>query len=186
MRLPLLFPLLLLAACGTASTTDTSGGSDTSGGGDTSGGDTGPNGYGDGACVSGEEWTGGNRESDNMNPGQACIECHDRGEGPSFVIAGTVYTNYDEPKNCNGLKGATVRITDANGDTFEAESNSVGNFFIESRDARIKTPYTAEVEFADGKIAVMGGDQTNGDCNACHTQDGTDGAPGRISNYAGE
>lgn len=183
MRLATLLSFALVSGCSTSAIlgSDTAGGSDSAGGSDTSGGNEG---YGDGACISGEKWTGGNEESSKMNPGQACIECHDRGEGPSFEAAGTVYTNYDEPKNCNGLSGATVRITDKNGDVYEEKTNSAGNFYFSSKHYDIKTPYTAEVEFADGTIASMAGDQTSGDCNSCHTQNGSGDAPGRISQAA--
>lgn len=167
--------------CSTSASTDTADTSDTSGG-DTSDTSGGNDGYGDGACISGDEWTGGNRESELMNPGEACIACHKaEREGPNLVAAGTVYTNYDEPDDCNGIHKATVRLTDADGEVYEEETNSAGNFLFQARDYDIKTPFNAEVEFADGTIAKMSADLTTGDCNACHTQDGAEGAPGRIS-----
>ena len=68
-----------------------------------------------GECSSGVEWTSGNEESPNMNPGQACIACHASGEGPEFTIAGTVMGDFADPDNCYGVEGMTVRITDADG-----------------------------------------------------------------------
>ena len=180
--------VLLSTGCPTAKDTaasETGGGNDSA---DNLGGeDTANDGYDDGACVSGEEWTGGNEESPYMNPGEACIACHTKErEGPSFAAAGTVYFNYDEPDDCNGVKTATVRITDADGEVYEEETNKAGNFYFLSSDYRIKTPYTAEVEFKDGKIATMVDDQKTGDCNGCHTQSGKEDAPGRIAESAAE
>ena len=42
-----------------------------------------------------------------------------------------------------------------------------------------KYPYTAKVLY-NGNERVMHAEQTSGDCNACHTQYGTQDAPGRI------
>jgi hypothetical protein len=54
--------------------------------------------------------------------------------------------------------------------------NGSGNF---SSSTTIRLPYTAKV-IANGAERAMGTPQTNGDCNACHTQAGTMNAPGRI------
>jgi mono/diheme cytochrome c family protein len=43
----------------------------------------------------------------------------------------------------------------------------------------VRQPFTAKV-VVGGKERVMVGPQTLGDCNACHTQNGLQGAPGRI------
>lgn len=159
--------LLPLAAC-------TTGGTDTS---DTS--------SEAGACVSGQTWTGGNEESPKMNPGEACVACHtDEGEGPIYAIAGTVFTAYDEPDDCNGSDGAIVRITDADGTAFEATANAAGNFFLGAGEG-VVMPYTAEVEWPSGTIAAMGAEQSDGDCNTCHSVAGSGGAPGRIAEAAG-
>jgi mono/diheme cytochrome c family protein len=41
-------------------------------------------------------------------------------------------------------------------------------------------PYTAKV-VQNGKTRAMGAAQTSGDCNACHTPTGANGAPGRVT-----
>ena len=124
-------------------------------------------------------------ESKFMSPGVACIACHQQqgGEAPSFSIAGTVYPTAHEPDNCNAtvksgplLTTAIVEITDKNGGVHTLTVNSVGNFMLESAIAK---PYTAKVVY-DGRERVMVAAQTSGDCNACHTQDGTKDAPGRV------
>jgi len=132
-------------------------------------------------CTTDSYWTGGNTESPNMNPGQACISCHSRGEGPSFSVAGTLFASGHEPDNCKGVNGtvdqAEVEITDANGQVFSIGVNSSGNFFSERS---VVYPITARVLY-QGRSRAMLTAQPSGDCNSCHSQNGADGAPGRIA-----
>ena len=133
-------------------------------------------------CTSGVTWTGGNNGSALMNPGRACIGCHatSGGEAPTFTIAGTLYPTGHEPNLCNGVNGTTgarVVITDANNRTITLTPNAAGNF---TYSGAVATPYLAKVTY-QGRERIMPVGQTNGDCNACHTQTGTTGAPGRIT-----
>lgn len=132
-------------------------------------------------CSSGNSWTNGNRGSASMNPGMACISCHtSEGEGPSFSIAGTVYPTGHEPDRCNstvGSAGARIVIIGADGQELTLTPNAVGNF--SARNA-VKLPYQAKVTY-QGRERLMLAAQTSGDCNACHTQNGTMKAPGRIT-----
>ncbi|MGE0792318.1 MAG: hypothetical protein AB7S26_41980 [Sandaracinaceae bacterium] len=132
-------------------------------------------------CSSGNTWRGGNRESWDMRPGWACIDCHvSMREGPRFTVAGTIYPSAHEPDDCNGgaLGGGTpiVEITDAAGQVVQLEPNSVGNFG--SRQA-LTMPYTARILY-QGRVRAMVTEQDSGDCNTCHTEAGTEDAPGRI------
>jgi hypothetical protein len=132
-------------------------------------------------CTSGKTWTGGDRGSDDMNPGAACIGCHAStlGEAPLFSVAGTVYPTLHEPDLCYGAPattGAQVVITGADGRTLTLSANTAGNFFSQTA---VKTPYSAKVVTAAGERA-MTATQTTGDCNSCHTQNGANNAPGRI------
>lgn len=146
-------------------------------------GDTGADPVG-GVCISGETWTGGDRESPLMHPGVACIECHSsRGEGPSFAAAGTVYTEVDEPDDCNGIDAVTVVITDADGVETALETNAAGNFMARSGVVSFAFPITAKVVM-NGLERQMASAVSTGDCNSCHTPEGENGAPGRI--YAPE
>ncbi len=71
-------------------------------------------------------------------PGQPCLTCHG-GEGPgnpTFVTAGTVYLNQYSP-DAGSAQGAyapllsgTVHLIDANGLTYNATTNEVGNFYV--------------------------------------------------------
>ncbi len=131
-------------------------------------------------CTSGTMWTRGNHGSADMNPGQACISCHaSMGEGPRLTIAGTVYPSLNEPDNCNGadgVNGAQIVITQANGKVMTLLPGTSGNFSSESG---VAMPYTAKVVYM-GRERAMITAQTTGDCNSCHTVTGANNAPGRI------
>ncbi len=130
-------------------------------------------------CTSNSFWMRG--ENDRMRPGEACIACHtSEGEGPRYAIAGTLFPTGHEPDDCNGLPGdpggLKVIITDANGQEHELSPNSVGNFFLSGN---LATPYTAKVVSNAGERLMLT-PQQDGDCNKCHTAEGTSGAPGRV------
>ena len=132
-------------------------------------------------CTSKMNWTGGNNGSALMNPGRACISCHaNNGEAPQFTLAGTLYPTGHEPDLCDGVNGTTgarVVITDANNRTITLTPNAAGNF---TYTGALATPYLASVTY-QGRERIMPAGQTSGDCNACHTQNGANGAPGRIT-----
>jgi hypothetical protein len=135
-------------------------------------------------CTSNTFWTSGDTGSANMHPGLACRKCHLLGGSASkktFDIGGTLYPTAHEPDDCNGIGNATVVITDANGATHNLSVNGVGNFYNEDLFgiAQIPKPYKAKV-VVGGKERAMITPQTDGDCNNCHTQNGTQSAPGRI------
>jgi mono/diheme cytochrome c family protein len=134
-------------------------------------------------CTSNTTWTRGNNGSSSMNPGQACISCHSSsgGEGPRYVIAGTLYPTGHEPNNCNGTNGNTgarVVVTGSNGTSVTLTPNSAGNFYSSTS---LAGPYKAKVVDSAGKERVMVSAAPNGDCNTCHTQTGANSAPGRIT-----
>jgi hypothetical protein len=134
-------------------------------------------------CTSGKTTPNGGG-SQTMDPGQACINCHQStgGEAPLFAIAGTVYPTAHEPDNCNGANGtngAKVVIVDKNGQSLTLTPNSVGNFSYQGAQGAIATPFTAKVTYM-GRERIMTTPQTSGDCNSCHTVSGAMSAPGRI------
>jgi hypothetical protein len=135
-------------------------------------------------CTSNQHWTQANRGSPSMHPGGACISCHamSGAEAPAFVVAGTVYPTAREPDDCNGINGSssgtTVVIVDANNRSTTLQVNTVGNFSLPATTA-VALPFHAKVVRA-GVERVMSTPQMSGDCNSCHTQDGANGAPGRI------
>lgn len=137
-------------------------------------------------CTSKVMYTG-TVTSSSMAPGRACMSCHDgSGDAPMFDIAGTVYPTGHEPDNCDGTNtvggaaAATVVVTDAQNTAKTLPVNSVGNFYLMNNGTPLARPYKAKVVF-NGKERAMGGSQTSGDCNSCHTDSGASGAPGRIA-----
>ncbi|WP_186001987.1 hypothetical protein [Corallococcus sp. Z5C101001] len=151
-------------------------------------------------CSTGLKWTGDDHGSALMHPGGDCIQCHsghdegagpgegpghgggeEHGEGPMFVVAGTIQATAHEADDCAGLEGAQVVITDANQKAYTLKTNASGNFFIKSDDAKdFAFPYTARITHG-GTQWAMNTPQSTGACASCHTVTGANGAPGRIS-----
>ena len=135
-------------------------------------------------CASNSSWTGGNAESPNMNPGLACLACHQqRAPDKAYPFSGTVFPSLHEKNLCNARPPANTRveIVDRNGAVALTlyPSSTSGNFHS-SLYASVALPYTARVVTPTG-TATMTTPQTSGDCNSCHTEQGTNGASGRIS-----
>ena len=132
-------------------------------------------------CTSGRTWTEGNDGSRLMNPGEACNACHQQQGGPNLRIAGTVYPTLHEPDDCIGSAPPPqlrVIVTDSRNRRFDMPVNPSGNFLTQNG-VRPRPPLRAVV--TDGvKTRQMQGTVTSGDCNSCHTVNGTNGAPGRI------
>ncbi|MCB9752561.1 MAG: hypothetical protein H6713_21610 [Myxococcales bacterium] len=157
-----------------------------SGGGSESGGAT----TGDGVqCSSQQYWTMGDFESPLMHPGGACLTCHNMAEpGEDIIgrlaIAGTVFPTLHEPDDCNGSSSEagpiTVEITTADNAVLSLPVNAAGNFLYDLEESpAITFPITAKVRRGDQEN-VMNTPQATGDCNSCHTEQGANGAPGRI------
>jgi cytochrome c553 len=136
-------------------------------------------------CTSGLTWSSG-KKGTSMNPGRACITCHDAqtDKGSIVEIGGTVYPTFHEPDLCFGVDGtrtsAQVVITDAIGQTITLPVGPTGNFAKLLGGTPVRTPFRAKV-VSDGVERAMATPQTSGDCNGCHTANGANGAPGRIT-----
>lgn len=132
-------------------------------------------------CSRGEAWDGGVTSSARMNPGLACIACHTRSGAAVFSVGGTVYPTANEPDQCFGVRldavtPVTVEVTDALGRTASLPTNSAGNFYH-----RLPLTPPLRVSVRRGEAArEMRGGAPSGDCNACHTEWGREGAPGRV------
>jgi len=127
-----------------------------------------------------------------MHPGGACIDCHLNpwahglhSQGPATALAGTVYGSGHETDDCFGIDGSitlvTVEVTDANGAFFPMVVGQTGNFVRAAvgPSASVAYPLHALVRAGD-RVRPMKGAIPHGDCNACHTVLGANGAPGRI------
>lgn len=104
-------------------------------------------------------------EGPMMKPGQNCMDCHSGSEdAPSFTAAGTVFMNPgDDPSQ--GIRGARIHLTDANGRSLTLKSNDAGNFYTREK---LEFPLQVTVE-RDGLLAVMTTPAPEGACNKCHT-----------------
>ncbi len=141
-------------------------------------------------CASGSYWLGGTRESVNMEPGFSCQGCHvTRKPERNYFFMGTVFPEAHAKDTCNAEPptGVKVEILDKHGTvvlTMTARPTS-GNFYNDSLSALdatnqpIMMPYTARV-VGPGGVMTMTTPQTSGDCNSCHTEQGTNDATGRI------
>lgn len=138
-------------------------------------------------CTSGILWGGTNGEL--MSSGKRCGNCHTT-EAPAFTFyfMGTAFPTLHEEDDCQDRPppDARVEILDANGAvTMTLYPNLAGNFMSSSLDARVPLPYTARL-YANGLDRAMVTTQTSGDCNVCHTDQGTTtiiggpDAPGRL------
>ncbi|MEO8901966.1 MAG: hypothetical protein ABI627_10605 [Polyangiaceae bacterium] len=100
-------------------------------------------------------------------------------DAPIFGFAGTVYPTAHEPTDCIGAgsEGAEIVVTDANGQDWTQVVNETGNFSEDG--VGFAYPYTVKVRY-QGRERAMLTPQLTGDCNSCHTEVGTNAAPGRI------
>ncbi len=135
------------------------------------------------SCTSGHHWTESEGNSSQMAPGQACRQCHlllapER----AYFFMGTVFPSLHEEDDCAAPppEDGVVEILDASGEVkLVLEPNAVGNFVSTSVTTPFPMPYTARVR-ANGRVRAMTTPQRSGDCNACHTEQGSSNAPGRI------
>ncbi|MDQ3336287.1 MAG: hypothetical protein M4D80_14055 [Myxococcota bacterium] len=127
------------------------------------------------------DWDDG---SPNMNPGLPCRACHlQREEERAYFFMGTAFPTLHEKDRCFSIvpAGTRVEIIDANGAVaLTMAVRAKGNFFSSSRMAGVALPFTARVITPNGAINQMSTPQMSGDCNGCHTEQGANGAPGRI------
>jgi mono/diheme cytochrome c family protein len=123
-----------------------------------------------------------------MFPGEACVSCHVKNGGPKLAFAGTVYPSAHEPNDCKGVNvsGAQVLVTDSTNKTYTTNVQTNGDFYMYATPhfggISLQPPYTVKLTY-QGRERDMTGlvtAPTDGDCNACHTETGDQGAPGRI------
>jgi mono/diheme cytochrome c family protein len=75
------------------------------------------------------------------------------------------------------MAAARVVIVDAANQTLTLTPNAAGNFFTATA---VTFPIHAKVTY-QGRERIMVAAQSSGSCNGCHTQNGANGAPGRIT-----
>jgi len=118
-----------------------------------------------------------------MNPGRSCVQCHaelnDPVHAPLYVVAGTVMVAEHEADDCRGAAWMTVVLTDSEGIEWIMTANSAGNFWLDP-DATVAMPFVARIVDGSGNERVKQAPVSDGDCAACHTREGTNGARGRL------
>lgn len=119
--------------------------------------------------------------SEFHRPGQPCLACHGRevGDGPVMTVGGTVFAT---PTDRVPVKNVLVRITDATGDTRNATTNCVGNFFIEASDWQPVFPLSVNLACPGVPAPKSMGTliQREGSCAGCHTGQASLDSPGWV------
>jgi hypothetical protein len=142
------------------------------------------------SCPSMTFWTDGETGSELMLPGKPCRACHQvEATQLAYFFAGTVYDTFYTQDLCNSPPPSGARIElldDADGTvTMTLLPDAAGNFTSLDVSPGVPTPYRARL-VANGLAREMTTAQTNGDCNGCHTEQGTHvlpatlDAPGRL------
>ena len=168
-----LFFLVTLVACGAVST-DRDGGSKDAGARDASTETT---------CASNSFYNQATEPpGELMNPGLACPTCHEANQlfYVDFTYAGTVMAGPHEADRCKSPPppGATVEILQLDGGLFWSWlANSSGSF--RTLDAG-PSPFIARLSTDAGTKRSMG-QHLLGNCNRCHTEQGANGASGRLT-----
>ncbi len=110
-----------------------------------------------------------------MTPGENCNGCHSpNGGARTFSVAGTLYGRPDAPAD-EGLDGASVLVTDADGQQLTLTTNAAGNFYTRQP---VAFPIRVEAHFGVG-VQGMEPSAQNGQCNSCHSVPSTGSAEGR-------
>lgn len=134
-------------------------------------------------CASDMLWEETGKASAEMNPGQPCRGCHlQTAPYVAFYFSGTVFSGYHEKDLCISPPPADARveILDESGEVrLTLTPNAVGNFASSTTGAPSWLPYRARV-VVGGVAREMRTTQRDGDCNKCHSEQGDEGAPGRI------
>jgi mono/diheme cytochrome c family protein len=117
------------------------------------------------------------------NQGVGCLDCHGVGSEKEFTSGATVYTNLNAVDSY--ADGHTVRLVLKNTGTVIDYIPKYGTGNSHTAYAESINAFTAKVLDAEGNVVNSSADYSHDssqlNCNSCHTQSGTDGAPGRIT-----
>jgi hypothetical protein len=97
--------------------------------------------------------------------GQPCLACHASGTSPTMSAGGTIYGVLGD---ATPLASANVTLTAANGATFTAQSNSVGNFYVLASDFNPAFPVTVQVTYGTLTATMSSIIGRDGSCASCH------------------
>ena len=125
---------------------------------------------------------GENEFSATHNQGKNCLECH------SFTSGVTLYTKlHGKDKTVSDVaKDYNVQLKLDSGEIITyRKGNGYGNRLYKGDQGAIND-FTPQVVDANGKVVNQSKYPHNVGrmaCNSCHTQEGLNGAPGRVVNY---
>ena len=129
--------------------------------------------------------------SEYHRAGQPCVLCHSTYEGasPAISVGGTIYAvKAAREEDLIPIENARVRITDSFGETREALTNCVGNFFLTKEDWSPAFPLSAEIEFttpgspgdAAKRVVMNTRISRDGSCAGCHSGPTSPTTPGWV------
>ena len=136
-------------------------------------------------CTSGELWDEKATPTAAMNPGQPCRACHKtKAAAFNYFFMGTVFPTFHEedlcisPPTLGGKIGDPRRGRQRDDDP---DAERIRQLHVERRRGRgpASLQGTPGREWAD--TGTMTKAQTDGDCNKCHTEQGAEDAPGRLT-----
>lgn len=94
------------------------------------------------------------KQGNSHNAGMACGNkgCHGGGEGPPFLIGGTVYADYGGTTPAVGVE---VRVVDGKGNAASTYSDSGGNFYIKAGTTSVAFPANVGVRSANAQRPMI-------------------------------
>ena len=125
----------------------------------------------------------GVRSGPTHRAGQPCLLCHDGalGNPPQFTVAGTVYVKPNDASASNAANGASVQMTAANGSTYTAETNQVGNFYVTPGQWTPTYPMKVTVVYQGLTVPMQTHIGRDGSCSGCHLNHVAFDSPGPIA-----
>jgi hypothetical protein len=103
-----------------------------------------------------------------MDSGQGCINatCHTNNQGPSWKVAGSLYTKRDGPGE--PIAGAHIFLTDRDGTEVHLTTAMNGFFYTEED---VRQPFTTFASGCPNELPMVA-PSTSGNCNSanCHVQ----------------
>ena len=101
--------------------------------------------------------------SGHHNAGQECQGCHAPGAGaPTFYVGGTLYSAVSGGA---AVAGATINVTDANGQQVKIISATNGNFWTTTS---LAFPLQVNASLCPNTVPMNSAVTGNGACNNCH------------------
>ncbi|MFI5297042.1 MAG: hypothetical protein ACHREM_03010 [Polyangiales bacterium] len=112
--------------------------------------------------------------------GEPCLTCHDGslGDPSAFTVAGTIYIDADSK---SAAVGAKILLTSIDGSSYTATTNSVGNFYVQSKQFTPNYPMSVTVTYEARPTTIMVSHVgRDGSCADCHTDPAGPSSAGHV------